>query len=129
MGKKISYRPTDAELGILNVLWEKEPCTVRCVFEQLQSTQNTGYTTVLKLMQIMAGKKLVNRDISQRSHLYSAAFSKPDMQRRLLTDLTNRAFGGSVQQLAMQVFANHTLNEEELKAIRKLIKSSKEAQS
>jgi len=102
---------------------------VRCVFEQLQSTQNTGYTTVLKLMQIMTGKKLVNRDISQRSHLYSTAFSKPEMQRRLLTDLTNRAFGGSVQQLAMQVFADHTLNEEELEAIRELIKSSKDAQS
>jgi len=129
MSKKRSSRPTDAELEILNVLWEKEPCTVRCVFEQLQNTQNVGYTTVLKLMQIMTDKNLVTRDVSQRSHLYSTAFSKPDMQKRLLTDLTNRAFGGSVQQLAMQVFANHSLSEEELEAIHKLIQSTKEPES
>lgn len=126
MSKKPSIRPTDSELEILTVLWEHEPCTVRCVYEELRQSRDVGYTTVLKLMQIMADKGLVDRDVSQRSHLYITTVSRDDTRSDLLDDLAARAFGGSVQQLAMQVLANHKPSEEELKAIRKLIRKHKD---
>lgn len=123
-----NFRPTDAELEILNVLWELGPSTVRAVHDHLSNNREVGYTTILKLMQIMAEKKIVTRDESQRSHVYHVAATKEETQSDLLADLATRVFGGSYQELAMQALANHTPNEEELRAIEKLIRAQKKSQ-
>jgi len=120
MGDKIP-RPTDAELAILSVLWERGPSTVREVHEALSATQDTGYTTVLKLLQIMTDKGLVVRDESQRAHVYSSRFSEQRTQRQLLGDLTDRAFRGSPAKLVMQALSASRANAEELMAIRQLL--------
>jgi predicted transcriptional regulator len=116
-----NLRPTDAELAILNVLWERGPSTVRDVHEALSGSQDTGYTTVLKLMQIMTEKGLVVRDESQRAHIYSARYSEQRTQRQLLADLADRAFGGSPAKLVMQALSEKSATPEELYAIRKLL--------
>jgi BlaI family transcriptional regulator, penicillinase repressor len=121
MGKRGPVRPTDAELSILRVLWRLGPSTVRQVHESLARVQPTGYTTALKLLQIMAAKKLVDRDVSQRSHVYRARYTEADTQRQLVGDLMERAFGGSAQRLVMQALASKTAAPGELEAIRKLI--------
>lgn len=113
--------PTDAELGILRVLWERGPSTVREVHEALQD--GTGYTTVLKLMQIMTEKGLVVRDESQRAHVYSAQATQQRTQRQLVTDLVDRAFGGSPAQLAMQALSSKKTSPQELAELRRLLDS------
>lgn len=114
-------RPTDAELAILQVLWEHGPSTVRQVHERLSSARETGYTTTLKLMQIMADKGLVTRDESARTHVYHARRSREDTQRQLVTDLLDRAFGGSAAALVMQALSAHPASAEELREIRRLV--------
>jgi predicted transcriptional regulator len=114
-------RPTDAELAILRVLWDRGPSTVREVHEALQD--GGGYTTVLKLMQIMTEKGLVVRDESQRAHVYSARVTQEKTQRQLVTDLVERAFGGSPAQLAMQALSTKKTSPEELAELRKLLDS------
>ena len=120
MGEKIP-RPTDAELAILRVLWQRGSSTVREVHDALSSTHDTGYTTVLKLLQIMTEKGLVVRDESQRAHVYSARQSEQRTQRQLLGDLIERAFGGSRASLVMQALSATRATSEELAAIRQLI--------
>jgi predicted transcriptional regulator len=112
-------RPTDSELGILRVLWARGPSTVREVHEALQD--GSGYTTVLKLMQIMTEKGLVVRDESQRAHVYSARATQEKTQRQLVTDLVDRAFGGSPAQLAMQALSSKKTSPEELAELRRLL--------
>src|SRR5205085_9928803 len=120
--KPITPRPTDAELAILSVLWERGPSTVRDVHDDLSHTQATGYTTVLKLLQIMTEKGLVVRDESQRAHIYEARASAQKTQRQLLTDLMERAFGGSSAKLVMQALASSKrTSAEELEAIREML--------
>jgi predicted transcriptional regulator len=115
-------RPTDAELGILQVLWERGPSTVRDVHEALnKGEEGTGYTTVLKLMQIMTEKGLVKRDESQRAHVYSARATQQKTQRQLVTDLLDRAFGGSPARLAMQALSTKKASAGELAELRKLL--------
>lgn len=114
-------RPTDAELAILRVLWERGPSTVRDVHEALSDTQATGYTTVLKLLQIMTDKGLVVRDESQRAHIYEASESQQRTQRQLLADLTDRAFGGSPAKLVLQALNGRKASAEELGEIRALL--------
>jgi predicted transcriptional regulator len=114
-------RPTDAELAILNVLWERGPCTVRDVHEELAKTHDSGYTTVLKTMQIMTEKGLVTRDESQRAHVYFAKQSEQRTQRQLLSDLMERAFGGSPTKLVMQALSARKTSAEELTAIREML--------
>jgi predicted transcriptional regulator len=121
MGDKPTPRPTDAELAILNVLWDRGPCTVREVHDALSSTQDSGYTTVLKLMQIMTDKGLVVRDESQRAHVYTARSSAQKTQRQLLGDLIDRAFGGSPTRLVMQALSATKASTEELNAIREML--------
>ncbi|HEX2832276.1 MAG TPA: BlaI/MecI/CopY family transcriptional regulator [Thermoanaerobaculia bacterium] len=121
MGDKPTPRPTDAELAILNVLWERGPCTVREVHDALSATQDSGYTTVLKLMQIMTDKGLVVRDESNRAHVYTARSSAQKTQRQLLGDLIDRAFGGSPAQLVMQALSATKASTEELSAIRQML--------
>lgn len=113
--------PTDAELALLNVLWAHGPSTVREVHERLEREEPIGYTTVLKLLQIMLEKGLVSRDESQRAHVYAAAVSEPATQRRLLDDLTERAFGGSARRLVMQALDSERVSPEELDEIRALL--------
>jgi len=123
MSEKQTPRPTDAELAILNVLWERGPSTVRDVHEALSGTQATGYTTVLKLLQIMTEKGLVVRDEAQRAHIYEARYSEQKTQRQLLTDLVDRAFGGSPAKLVVQALSGRKATAEELSTIRELLES------
>lgn len=113
-------KPTDAELAILAVLWETGPATVR----QVHDTQigDTGYTTVLKLLQIMTEKGLVERDESQRSHIYRARVPREQTQAQLVKDLLHKAFRGSAASLAMSALAQKPASPEELAEIRKLLK-------
>jgi predicted transcriptional regulator len=114
-------RPTDSELAILGVLWERGPSTVRDVQEQLNKDGATGYTTVLKLLQIMTEKGLVVRDESERAHVYESRYGEQKTQRQLLTDLAERAFGGSATKLVMQALSGRKANAAELTAIRELL--------
>lgn len=122
---QLRARPTDAELAILQVLWNRGPSTVRQVFETLADARETGYTTTLKLMQIMAEKGLVVRDESARTHIYAAKASRDKTQQHLVTDLLDRAFGGSAATLVMQALSSHTTSAEELKDIERLIATYK----
>ena len=94
-------KPTEAELGILNALWERGPCTVRDIHEALYRDDGTGYTTALKMLQIMHAKGLVERDDSQRAHVYRPAISKESTQRRFVSDIVQRVFDGSPSQLVL----------------------------
>jgi predicted transcriptional regulator len=116
-----SRKPTDAELAILRVLWERGPSTVREVWEQLREAQHTGYTTVLKLLQIMHDKKLVARDDSARSHVYQAAVSEEQTQRQVIGHLLERVFSGSARNLVFQALSVKRASPQELAEIRKLI--------
>src|SRR5438132_10878259 len=114
-------RPTDAELAILGVLWQRGPSTVRDVHEQLNRDGTTGYTTILKLLQIMIEKGLVVRDETQRAHIYEARYSEQKTQRQLLSDLADRAFGGSAAKLVLQALSGRKTSAEELNAIREML--------
>jgi predicted transcriptional regulator len=114
-------RPTDTELAILRVLWARGPSTVRHVHEALAEGRDTGYTTTLKIMQIMAEKGLVTRDESERTHVYSTKLTQDQTQRQLVSDLMDRAFGGSAAALVMQALSAHPATAEELREIRTLI--------
>lgn len=114
-------RPTDAELAILRVLWDQGPCTVRQVHEVLLRYRDTGYTTVLKLLQIMTEKRLVVRDDSQRSHVYRARYRQEQTQRQLVHDLVSKAFGGSAEKLVMQALRSESVTAEELAHVRQLL--------
>ena len=113
--------PTDAELAILRVLWERGPSTVRQVFEVLSSERELGYTTVLKMLQIMDEKGLVARDVTDRTHVFSARETQVQTQRHLLDDLLDKAFGGSSLSLVMQALATRRASREELAEMRKLL--------
>ena len=119
---RILPRPTDSELAILRVLWTKGPATVRQVHEALEG-RDTGYTTTLKIMQIMAEKGLVTRDESERTHVYSTKLTQDQTQRQLVSDLMDRAFGGSATALVMQALSAHPATPEELREIRTLIEA------
>ena len=116
-------RPTDAELTILRILWAKGPCTVRQVYEELARDRTLGYTTALKLLQVMTEKGLTSREqIGPQQHAYCARASETDTQKQLLGDLLHRAFGGSMSQLVMQALATKKASPDELQAIRQLLK-------
>ncbi|HEY1496601.1 MAG TPA: BlaI/MecI/CopY family transcriptional regulator [Candidatus Solibacter sp.] len=114
-------RPTEAELNILQVLWQGGPRSVRAIQQVLNETKPTGYTTVLKMLQIMTEKGLVDRDDKVRPQIYRARYSQELTQRRLLGDLVHRAFGGSVKALVLQALATKKSSPEELAAIEKLL--------
>jgi predicted transcriptional regulator len=122
-------RPTEAELELLQILWRKEPATVREIHDSLSEEKPSGYTTVLKLLQIMTSKGLVVRDEASRAHVYRAAFSQDAMQSRLLRDLSNRLFAGSAAQLALHALAMEPASEDELSAIRALLERRRNAAS
>ena len=114
-------RPTDAELAILRVLWARGPSTVRQVQETLNHNRPTGYTTALKLLQIMTDKGLVQRDESTRTHVYQARLSEDQTQGQLVRDLLDRAFGGAYQKLVMQALSSKKASPEEFDQIRHLL--------
>lgn len=114
-------RPTDAELAILRALWDRGPSTVREVHEALSASQESGYTTVLKLLQIMTEKGLVVRDESQRAHVYVPRLTEQGTQRQLLGDLVDRAFAGSSAKLVLQALSGRRTTPQELRDIRALL--------
>ena len=120
-GKQTTPNPTQGELAILRVLWEQGPSTVRAVWEKLNSQSGTGYTTALKLMQIMAQKGLVSRDESQKTHVYRAAIAKANTERRLVRDVLDRVFGGSAERLVMRALEEKDITPDELARIQELL--------
>jgi len=114
-------RPTDAELAILRVLWERGPSTVRQVHEILSGDRSTTYTTTLKFLQIMTEKGLVRRDDSPRSHIYEVHLTEEETQQQLVGDLLDRAFGGSARKLVMQALSAKKASRKELAEIRRLL--------
>lgn len=117
-----SAKPTDAELVILNALWASDHCTVRELHEKVYGGDGAGYTTALKMLQVMHAKGLVERDDSQRAHVYRAAVSQQSMQTRFLSDMVLRVFGGSSSQLVLQALGGRPkASREELDQIRALL--------
>ena len=119
-------RPTDAELAILRILWERGASTVRQVHDALSRERQAAYTTALKMLQIMTEKGLVRRDDSDRTHIYQSRLTEEQTQRQLVRDLVDRAFGGSASKLVMQALSSRRATPEELGEIRKLIESNRE---
>lgn len=116
-----TIKPTESELEILNILWEKGPSTVREVHEVLEKNKEVGYTTTLKLMQIMHDKKLLKRDTGARSHVYTSNVSQEKTQGQLLKRLIDSMFNGSASQLVMQALGNHKTNKQELEQIKRYL--------
>ncbi len=121
MKQPLPPKPTETELAILRVLWRIGPATVRAVHADLSHVQETGYTTVLKMLQIMSEKGLVKRDESERSHVYQPVLSEQEVQRQLVGHLVDRAFGGSAQKLVLQALSSKKASAAELAEIRKLL--------
>jgi BlaI family transcriptional regulator, penicillinase repressor len=121
MVKRQIPKPTDAELEILQILWQNGPSTVKAVNEKLNEKKEVGYTTALKLLQIMYEKNIVLRDENERSHVYSAAIEENDIQKVLIDKLLETAFSGSAANLVMQTLGNSQTSKEELKKIREFL--------
>ncbi len=116
-----AIKPTESELEILKVLWEHEVCTVREVYERLAKTKEIGYTTVLKLMQIMHTKGLLERDETSKTHVYKALVSRKDTEQQLVTKVINDLFDGSAARLVLQALGNHKASSAELDKIKQLL--------
>ena len=121
MSQKKIPKPTESELEILQVLWENGPSSVRFVNDKLNEQREVGYTTTLKLMQIMVEKGLALRNTESRTHIYQAAVSETDTQQRLLEKFVDTAFRGSAMSLVLQALGNHKASQEELEEIKALI--------
>ena len=129
MARPGSTQPTEVELQILSVLWEHGPCSVRQVHETLAEERDTGYSTTLKMMQVMLEKGLLVRDESVRPQLYEAAKSREQTQLEMLDDLSQRAFHGSAMRLVMRMVSSGRLSKQELDEIRKLAREAEGEQS
>ncbi|WP_448700705.1 BlaI/MecI/CopY family transcriptional regulator [Mucilaginibacter sp. AW1-3] len=117
----MEIKPTESELEILQILWQKGSCTVRDVHEELAVNKDAGYTTTLKLMQIMAEKGLVERDTTNRTHIYKAAVSQDEAQKHYLDKMINNVFNGSAANLVMQALGNHRSSRSEIEAIKQYL--------
>ena len=126
MPRKALPRPTDVELEILNVLWNLGEASVRRIHDTLKATRTTGYSTTLKMVQVMHEKGLVARDETVRPQMYRAAASQEDTQLHMLDDLTDRVFGGSASRLVMRLVASEKLSEEELAELDSLLEKAKQ---
>ncbi len=115
------HKPTGSELEILQVLWKKGPSLVRTVNDELSKSRDIGYTTTLKLMQIMAGKGLLSRTKEGRGHIYHPVVEQSDTQKQMLDKVLNGVFGGSASTLVMQALGNHKASAEELNEIKDYI--------
>ncbi|SEV90100.1 Predicted transcriptional regulator [Chitinophaga sp. YR573] len=114
-------KPTESELEILGILWDKGASTVREVHEILEKTKDAGYTTTLKLMQIMHEKNLLTRDTTSKTHIYEAAISQESTQQQLLNKMIDTVFNGSASQLVLQALGNHRSSKEELEKIKQYL--------
>jgi predicted transcriptional regulator len=121
MRQKPLPKPTEAELAILRVLWDRGPSTVRQVHEALSRSRPVGYTTALKLLQVMTEKGLVLRDEDQRSHIYRPRLSADETRARIVRDILDRAFGGSAYALVQQALSAKPVSADELAQIRGLL--------
>ena len=121
MARRKSERPTDRELTILRILWDKGPSTVRQVNEAMSRDEETGYTTTLKLMQIMTEKGLLARDESKFKHVYRPALTEEKAQKQLVGDLLDKAFSGSAEKLVMRALSAKKVSSKELARIRKML--------
>jgi BlaI family transcriptional regulator, penicillinase repressor len=121
-----TIKPTESELEILQVLWERDKASVRDVHEELLTSKDVGYTTTLKLMQIMHEKGLVKRDDSFKTHIYQASVSKEKTQKHLLGKMINNLFGGSPAELVLQALGNHKASPTELEEIQQLLNNLKD---
>jgi BlaI family transcriptional regulator, penicillinase repressor len=114
-------RPTEGELELLGILWDRGPSTVRDVHDQISRRRPLGYTSVLKLLQIMTDKGLVEREESGKAHIYRPVATQNETQNQLLRDISERLFAGSAAQLALHALALEPVNDQELEALRHLI--------
>jgi predicted transcriptional regulator len=114
-------KPTESELEILQILWDKEQATVRDVHEILEKTKDVGYTSTLKLMQIMHEKGLVDRDTSAKTHIYRALINQEKTQQQLVSKMIDNVFNGSAARLVMQALGNNSASNEELEEIKKYL--------
>jgi BlaI family penicillinase repressor len=121
-------KPTEVELELLRVLWDKDAATVRELYEVVSQQRSLGYTSVLKTLQIMTEKGLVERTEAGKAHIYRAVASQEETQNQLLRDLSARLFAGSAAQLAMHALAMEPASPEELEEIRRIIRQKKERQ-
>ncbi|MCB0654176.1 MAG: BlaI/MecI/CopY family transcriptional regulator [Saprospiraceae bacterium] len=121
-------KPTESELEILQLLWEHGPSTVRFINDKLNISREVGYTTSLKLMQIMHEKGLVERNTDSRTHIYTALVTKRETRGRLLNQFLDKAFSGSAMELVMQALGNHKASQDELDEIKALIARIEEEQ-
>ena len=120
-----NLKPTESELEILKILWNKETATVRDVHQELSKTKESGYTTTLKLMQIMFEKGLVKRDDRNKTHIYEPAISKQKTQKQFLDKMINTLFAGSSTQLVLQALGNQKSSKEELEEIQQYLDNLK----
>ncbi len=116
-----SFKPTESELEILSILWDKQSATVREVHEIVQQTKDIGYTTTLKLMQIMHEKGMVSRNESSKTHIYTPCFNKEKAQEQYLGKMIKTLFSGSASELVLQALGNNHTSMDELNAIKHLI--------
>lgn len=114
-------KPTESELEILQILWEKGDCTVREVHEILEKNKDAGYTTTLKLMQIMSEKGLVIRDTSSKTHIYKALLNQQKTEQHLVSKMIDNVFNGSATRLVMQALGNHSASKDEIDSIKKYL--------
>lgn len=122
MAYKNEIKPTEGELEILQILWASGPVSVRFVNDKLNESREVGYTTTLKIMQIMADKGLVKRNTESRTHIYEAHINEEATQKQLLKKFVNSTFRGSAMKMVVQALGNHQASEEELQEIKALIK-------
>lgn len=125
MSQEKKIKPTDSELEILQILWSKKECTVREVHEILENSKPVGYTSTLKLMQIMHKKKLVSRDTSSRTHIYKALINQEKTQQQLVNKMIENVFNGSATNLVIQALGNHKTNASEIEEIKKYLETLK----
>jgi BlaI family penicillinase repressor len=128
MPRSPSSRPNDVELAILRVIWSREACTVREVHDALRAERDTGYTSTLKMMQVMCEKGLLKREDSQRPQVYRPAIPQEQTQKKIVRDLVKTVFGGSARKLVMQAVQSHKISRQELKEIRNLLDQLEEDQ-
>lgn len=126
MAREKANGPTEKELAILKVIWAKGPCTVRQVNDQINTEQETGYTTTLKLMQIMTDKGLLVRDDSAFKHVYKTAVSAEITEKQIVGDMLDRVFSGSAERMVMRALSATRVSAEELKNIRQLLEQMEE---
>jgi predicted transcriptional regulator len=126
MPRHPSPRPTDVELEILSVLWEQGPCTVRQVHDTLASQRDTGYSTTLKMMQVMKDKGLVTRDESVRPQSYRAVETRQQVELKMLDDLSSRVFGGSAAKLVMRMLSARRVSSDELAEMQRTIREARD---